>query len=241
LGGNGLGGKMHLPHVEIPKDRARSFALNRVNLDTNQVVGKYSGEPDSARFKHIDFDKGESTMRYGYMNGWILLERIVPVIMYFRPGCIVEIGAGASTIYLARIAEEFGVKLYSCDKAERKNRIYFKDHIFVQKFSEDFIEEFDDTPSVVLIDADHSYEVASMEFNFFFDKLVPGGVIFLHDTLPPVDYYLSQEACGDVYMLRQELEKRTDEMDCFTWPYTANWCGLTMVLKKEKERPYWEK
>ncbi|MFX0194540.1 MAG: class I SAM-dependent methyltransferase [Candidatus Hodarchaeota archaeon] len=232
---------MHLPYVEVPKDRARTLALNKIDLNTGDVIGNVSGEPDSARFKHIDFDKGEPTMRYGHMNGWIVLEQIVPIVLYFRPHCIVEIGSGASTIYLARFAEKFGVKFYSCDKSPRKNRTYIKNHIHVQKFSKDFIEEFDDTPAVVLIDADHAYDVAKMEFDFFFERLVPGGVIFLHDTLPPVDYYLAQTACGDVYRLRQELEKRTDEMDCFTWPYTANWCGLTMVLKKEKERPYWEK
>jgi len=232
---------MQLPPIEVPRDRARSFTLNRVDLNTGEIVGQRSGEPDSDRFKHIDLDKGEATMRYGFMNGWILLDRIVPIILYFRPHCIVEIGAGASTIYLARIAEEFGVKLYSCDKAERKKRTYTKNHEFINKLSKDFIKEFDDTPAVVLIDADHAYEVAKMEFDFFFERLVPGGVIFLHDTMPPVDYYLEQSACGDVYMLRQELEERTDEMDCFTWPYTANWCGLTMVIKKEKKRPYWEK
>jgi len=232
---------MELPPIKNESDRSRSFDLCLVDLTTGKVIEENRGDPDSDRFKHVDMDNGESTIRFGFMNGWILLERIVPVILYFRPGCIVEIGAGASTIYLARMAEKYGVKLYSCDKATRKNVEYFKDHIFVQKFSRDFIKEFDDTPSVVLIDADHAYEVAKMEFDFFFEKLVPGGVIFLHDTLPPVDYYLAQTACGDVYKLRQELEQRTDEMDCFTWPYTAGYSGLTMVIKKEKERPFWEK
>lgn len=232
---------MQLPPINIDRDRARTFTLNRVDLNTGEIVGQVGGEPDSDRFKHEDLDKGKATMRYAIMNGWILLERIVPVILYYRPNCIVEIGAGASTIYLARLAEEYNVKFYSCDKAPRKNRTYTDNHIFVQKYSHDFIEEFDDTPSVVLIDADHHYEIAKMEFDFFFDKLVPGGVIFIHDTMPPVAYYMEMTACGDVYKLRQELEQRTDEMDCFTWPYTAGWCGLTMVIKKEKDRPYWEK
>ena len=231
---------MKLPMIEIPGDRKRSFGLNTVDLNTGTVVECIEGEPDSARFNHVDADKGETTIRYGFMNGWIMLEQLVPIILYFRPHCIVEIGAGASTIYLARQAEHYGVKLYSCDKSPRKRQIYFKDHIFIQKFSRDFIKEFDDIPSVVLIDADHKYEVAKMEFDFFFEKLVPGGVIFIHDTLPPVDYYVSPTACGDVYRLRQDLERRTDEMDCFTWPYTAGYSGLTMVLKKEKDRPPWE-
>lgn len=232
---------MQLPYVEIENDRIRTFDLVRVDLDTGEIVDKLIGEPESARFKYNDADNGKQTMKFGFMNGWIILEQLVPVILYYRPYCIVEIGAGASTVYLARRAEEFGVKFYSCDKAPRKNKTYCDNHIFVQKFSEDFMKEFDDTPAIVLIDGDHSYEMAKKEFDFFFDKLIPGGVIFLHDTLPPVEFYTAPTACHDVYKLRQELEQRTDEMDCFTWPYTAGYAGLTMVLKKEKDRPYWEK
>ena len=192
------------------------------------------------RFNYMGLTVGKPSEKYFEMDGWSLLGAIVPIILFFRPHCIVEIGAGESTPVLAKIAESYGVKLYSCDKSPRKNKVYFKDHIFVQKLSVDFIKEFDDIPAVVLIDADHSYETAKMEFDFFFDKLIPGGVIFLHDTLPPDESYVNPSACHDVYKLRQELEQRTDEMDCFTWPYTAGWCGLTMILKKEKDRPYWE-
>lgn len=232
---------MQLPYIEQAKDRKRTFDLVRVDLDTGEVVEKVEGEPESDRFKYPDADKGEQTMRFGFMNGWIVLEQIVPIVLYYRPYCIVEIGAGASSVYLARRAEEFGVKFYSCDKAPRKKKTYFKDHIFVQKFSQDFMKDFYDTPAIVLIDGDHDYKVAKEEFDFFFKKLVPGGIIFLHDTMPPVDFYTAHTACGDVYKLRQELEQRTDEMDCFTWPYTAGYSGLTMILKKEKDRPYWEK
>jgi len=191
------------------------------------------------RFKHFDLYMDQPSLRFQLLNGWSLLKHLVPIIMFFRPGCIVEIGAGASTIYLARIAQSFKQKLYSCDKSPRKKVQYFKEHIFVQKFSHDFIEEFDDTPSVVLIDADHKYEVAKMEFDFFFEKLVPGGVVFLHDTMPPDEEYLSDTACADVYRLRQDLEKRTD-LDCFTWPYTAGYMGLTMVIKKDPGGKYFE-
>jgi hypothetical protein len=195
---------------------------------------------DRDRFKHHDTDAGEITLRFQDMIGWIILEKLVPIIVYYRPFCIVEIGAGVSTRLLAKVAEEFGVKLYSCDKSPRKNIRYIKNHIFVQKMSEDFIKEFDDTPSVVLIDGDHSYDMAKMEFDFFFEKLVPGGVIFLHDTYPMHQDYVQGDLCGDVYKLRQRLELRTHEMDVFTWPYTAGYHGLTMVMKKEEDRPYWE-
>jgi len=65
-------------------------------------------------------------------------------------------------------------------------------------------------------------------------------VIFLHDTMPPSEEFITETACDDVYRLRQELEKR-DDLDCFTWPYTASYMGLTMIIKKETDRPYWEK
>jgi hypothetical protein len=181
------------------------------------------------------------SLKFQLMNGWKIRELLVPVILYFNPDhCVVEIGAGASSIYLARCAEEYGVKMYSCDKSPRKHCMYFKDHIFKQMKSESFIKEFDDTPAVVLIDGDHSYATAKMEFDFFFEKLCVGGVIFLHDTMPPSEDYLSDTACGDVYLLRQELEQRQD-LDCFTWPYTAGFNGLTMVLKKDPEANYWER
>jgi hypothetical protein len=193
------------------------------------------------RFYHLDSFKGYATLKFHQMNGWKIIELLVPVILYFRPYCIVEIGAGASTLYFARLAEEAGVKLYSCDKSPRKNIVYFPGHKFHQVMSEEFMENFDDTPGIVLIDANHSYEMAKKEFDFFFEKLVPWGVIFLHDTLPAHEEYLEPTACHDCYRLRQELEQRTEEMDCFTWPFTAGYQGLTMVIKKDPERRYWEK
>lgn len=192
------------------------------------------------RFDHYDIDKDVFSMRFQKINGWSILEALVPIIVYHRPYPIVEIGAGSSTFYLARVAEQFHVKLYSCDKSPRKNKVYFKDHIFVQKFSGDFMAEFTDWPvSVVLIDADHRYEVAKMEFDFFYDKLIPGGVIFLHDTMPPAEEYLTDTACSDVYRLRQELEKR-DNLECITYPYTAGFMGLTQIIKKDPNYRYWE-
>jgi hypothetical protein len=137
------------------------------------------------RFDHADLWMKVPSMRFRDMDGWSILDALVPIIVFFRQGCIVEIGAGESTKHLARIAELYDVTFYSCDKAPIKNFTYTENHVFVQKFSHDFIDEFDDTPSVVLIDADHAYETAKMEFNFFFDKLVPGGVIFIHDNMPP--------------------------------------------------------
>ncbi len=196
------------------------------------------------RFRHYESEHEarwkQRTMLFQQLTGWIILEKLVPIILYFRPFCIVEIGAGESSPVLARIAERYGVKFYSCDIKHEKYAKFFHGHIYKEMKSEDFIKEFDDTPGVVFIDGDHSYDVAKMEFDFFFEKLVPGGVIFLHDTYPISAEFLKPDLCFDVYRLRQELEKRTDEMDVFTWPYTAGYHGLTMVMKKEEGRPFWE-
>ena len=201
-------------------------------------------ETFSDRFLYKDFVDGSlstQTLKFSGMNGWVLMKEIAKVTLYYRPYCIVEIGAGVSTIVLAHLAEEAGVKLYSCDKSPRKHKVYGQNHEFHQVLSEDFMRDFTDTPAVVLIDANHDYEIAKREFWFFFQRLVEGGIIFIHDTYPAHKETLSQDACGDVYKLRQDLEQRTDQMDCLTFPYTAGWAGLTMVIKKEKDRPYWGK
>lgn len=181
----------------------------------------------------------QTPMYHERMMEWIILERLCEVILYYRPFCIVEIGAGESTKVFAEIAEKTDVTLYTVDIKEEKKVNYFPKHIFAHSTSDAFMEWFDDTPAIVLIDGDHSYDAAKKEFDFFFDKLIEGGVIFLHDTYPPAEMYVREGACNDVYLLRQELEKRTNEMDVLTFPYTGKWMGLTMVMKKEKERPYW--
>jgi len=190
-----------------------------------------------SRFFYSEIGKAPSPL-YNQMNGWLLMGYITEVVLYYRPFCVVEIGAGESTKVLANAAQKAGVKLYSCDKSPRKNVIYFERHEFHQVFSDDFMKTFTDTPAVVLIDADHHYDVAKREFDFFFERLVEGGVIFLHDTYAPHEKLLNGRACGDVYRLRQDLEKRED-LDCLTWPYGFAWMGLTQVIKKEKNRPYW--
>ena len=201
---------------------------------------------DKERFHNVELLNSEQQMlgmNWRRKSGWSILKALVPIILYHRPYCIVEIGAGMSTYALAEIAEEAGVVLHSVDRNPKKNVRLFQDHYFHLTTSANFIEEFDtwdENPAVVFIDADHHYEAAKIEFDYFFDKLVPGGVIFLHDTMPPHEAHLRGDACGDVYRLRQELEKR-DDLDCLTWPYTADFSGLTMVMKHYKDRGYWEK
>lgn len=208
-------------------------------VQNGKVISNEEVYFDGPRFLYGDYpDHTASVDKYGE---WSVLNGLCDLILYHRPFPIVELGAGVSSEILALAAEKFKVKMYSVDIKIAKARLYKGPYYtFYNMHIESFMKSFDDTPAIVLIDANHKYEVAKKEFDFFFDKLVEGGVIFLHDTYPPCERMLADIACSDVYKLRQDIEKMDKNiLDVFTWPYTAKWCGLTMVIKKEKERPYW--
>jgi hypothetical protein len=172
---------------------------------------------------------------------WIIVDRLADIILYYVKGCIVEIGLGRSTKVLAKHAREAGVKHYAVDVSSRRCRktrnnseIQHDGLIIYNGTSLDFIKTFDDTPALVFIDGCHNAEVVIQEAMFFVHKLLPGGVIFLHDT------YLTEEWAGrldrknwfaDTYVARWELENLKD-IWCFTFPYSAQGTGLTMVLKR---------
>ena len=176
-------------------------------------------------------------------SDWVIINRLADIIIahgrdftyhpkQWQPkGCIVEIGAGQSTSVLSHHAQEWGINHYTCDL--NPSRTHHKTHLVSQCSSAEFIKTFDDSPVLVLIDGSHHYEDVKMEFDFFLPRMVEGGVIFIHDTYPPFEKWSKKGVhCGDSYKFRQELERRTD-IEVFTWPYTANSCGLTMVMRKE--------
>ena len=172
---------------------------------------------------------------------WILLDRLVDVILKNVPGCVVDIGIGHSTEVLYNHSSKLGREHYSCDISSKKcnwARTLGGLKIFEGR-SLDFIEQFSNIPvAVVFLDGDHTYSITKREFDFFLLKLSPGGMIFLHDTMP----YCTKEIYGKytVYQLRQEIERRSDLM-VFTWPYTAQNAGLTMIMQKEKNPPFYRK
>ena len=197
---------------------------------------------ETDRVTYPGFSDKFKDIHSNYMEEWAILDRLVPVMLFHRRGPVVEIGMGVSTFYLCKHAHDYHVPVYSCDTNEAKaraNRMHPDHHVFVMP-SEEFIKQYPgDDPALVLIDGNHKYETARIEFDYFYDRLITGGTILIHDTYPPTEDFLGDTASGAVYKLRQELEKRTDEMECFTWPYTSQWMGLTLILKKEKELPYW--
>lgn len=175
---------------------------------------------------------------------WVILDRLTDVIVTYSPGCIVEIGIGRSSSILSKHAKNLGVTFYTCDTSlDRCNWAKTLDNCTVfYGTSFDFIKQFSDIPSVVLLDGNHHYATVVQEFNFFIEKLTVGGVIFLHDTCPWEVYYNNKMKTKnkemDTYKLRKEIEKRED-LEVFTWPYTASYCGLTMVLKKDMTQPFY--
>jgi hypothetical protein len=172
---------------------------------------------------------------------WVILDRLTDIILYYVGGCIVEIGLGKSTKVLAKCAREAGVKHYAIDKSSSRCRGIEEDvecqHdglIIYNGLSLDFIKEFDDDPGLVFIDGCHNAKVVMQEAMFFIRKLRPGGVMFLHDTYPCEAWGIRTKSIGktsNTYLARWELENLKN-IWCFTFPYTASACGLTMVMKR---------
>ncbi len=172
---------------------------------------------------------------------WIIVERLADVILHFVKGCIVEIGVGHSTVILGRQSKRLGIKHYAidtdsgkCKNIEDNPKIMHDNMIIFNGASLDFIDLFDDTPALVFIDGCHDSEVVIQEAMFFLHHLLPGGVMFLHDTHPNEEWkdrLKRNKKFLDTYKVRWELEN-TKSVWCFTWPYTARAAGLTMVVKR---------
>ncbi len=163
---------------------------------------------------------------------WELLDVISRVILKHRPGAIVEIGIGKSTLIFAQIAKHYDLPFYTCDK--KNHSTLFPGHTAFIGNSFKFMDQFDkwlDQPAIVFLDGCHDYRVVRKEVDFFLPRLLENGVLFMHDTLPPTKRHLKKALCSDSYRVREELEDCVD-YDCFTWPFTAKKCGLTMVMKK---------
>lgn len=68
--------------------------------------------------------------------------------------------------------------------------------------SDAYFAAFDDEPfDVVFIDGDHRAEQVVRDINNSRRVLNPGGVIFVHDLVPPEAKYTAPEWCGDGYRI----------------------------------------
>lgn len=177
-------------------------------------------------------------------------------------GDILEIGVGESSYYLSRLAEKFNRRIFHCDISPSKlvNPMSVPGYLSAKEDIE-YFEERDPLPSLnkrvicyagssdsfferlnmpviafAFIDGDHCYEQAKKDFWNTWALLKDEGVIALHDTYPPSEEWTDENRCGDVYKLRQELEKHPD-MEVLT---LGRGCviGVGVTFAKKKRSGY---
>jgi len=173
-----------------------------------------------------------------HFHPWVIIDSLADVILHYTGGCIVEIGLGYSTKMLTKHAKNFGVKHYAIDVRKSKCKAaekHLHDGLIIYRGkSLNFIETFDDSPGLVFIDGCHKASTVIREALFFLQKMVPGGVMFLHDTYYCEAWGLRYDEIGKnstTYRVRWELENLKNVW-CMTFPYSAGACGLTMVMKR---------
>ncbi len=173
-------------------------------------------------------------------------------------GDVAEIGCGESSIYLSHVARKYGRRMYHCDIAPDKIlnplsvpgymttvammevpppgavSLHLENSVFYMGPSDKLFEEVNPQGlALSFVDGDHNYEQAKKDFENFLERTYENGYILLHDTYPPTkDYLCPDSRCGDVYRLRQELE-RDPRVDVMTLAMgTAMGVGLTICRKK---------
>jgi hypothetical protein len=169
-----------------------------------------------------------------------ILSALAPIVLHHRPGPLVDIGIGMSTQWLAHFGQVFDVPLLSCDIAKEHEPLYPYHYHFICS-SYEFMDVFlPDEVAIVHIDGCHDAQVVFDEVHFFYERLIPGGIIFMHDTYPPSAEHLHEKACSDSFRVRRTLENDIRFPDVFTWQYSACNCGLTMITKREADRSYYQ-
>jgi len=170
---------------------------------------------------------------------WGLMSVLADCVLNYVDGNILEIGCGESSIFLSRLAEKYDRTCYHVEYSKsgvenmKNTKGYFgKNSIIYNGKSDDFFIDASMSPlALAFIDGDHTSEVVKRDFENTERHLVDGGFIFLHDTLPPDESWIGEAKCGTVFVLRRYLETR-DDLEVFTFPFTAFNVGLTMVRRK---------
>jgi hypothetical protein len=91
--------------------------------------------------------------------------------------------------------------------------------------------KFENKMALIFIDGDHMYEQVKKDFENSLKVLHPNGFIFMHDTSPKDETWLTPSTCGTVYKLRREIEANPD-FELFTFHRTAWEVGLSMIRRK---------
>lgn len=171
---------------------------------------------------------------------WGLLGVLADYVLYYTPGCIIEIGVCETSIYFSALAEKYNRQAFHCDVQQsviencKTVAGYFspsKSTTYTMPSDEFFkCVKLPEPAALVFIDGDHLYEQVVKDFINSLSVLSAGGYIFLHDTAPPNEEWIGPTRCGTVYKLRRELEK-DPYFDIFTFPHGAWDVGLSVVRR----------
>jgi hypothetical protein len=193
-----------------------------------------------------------------------LLAILADYFLNYSKGHILEIGAGESTVYFTYLAKKYNRKAYFCDiqrsiyenaltvpgyfdddvaviSEDGKRKIsYAKNTLFIGS-SDAFFKEVElPQIAVAFIDGSHNVDFVRRDFYNILPLIEETGAIFIHDTMPLDETYLHENACGDGYKLRQELEI-DPRLDTFCFLRSAHDVGLLMVRRKPENLPYYKK
>lgn len=182
-------------------------------------------------------------------------------VLQCTPGDVAEVGCGESSIYLSHLARKYSRKMYHCDIAPDKilnpltvpgymteealypvGKVFIAGNSYFYMGPSDEAFELVNTPlAFTFIDGDHNYAQAKKDFENALKRTVDNGYVLLHDTFPPSrDYLCPDSRCGDVYLLRQEIEK-DPRVDSITLPQgTAMGVGITICRKKPAKREFFQ-
>jgi hypothetical protein len=162
-------------------------------------------------------------------------------VLYFTQGDILEIGVCESSIYFSALAEKYGRTVYHNDLQHsvvvncKTVPGYFgkNSKVYGGMSSDEFFRtvKFDNPMALIFIDGDHMYEQVKRDFENCSKILAPNGYIFMHDTSPPNENWLTPSTCGTVYKLRREIEASPD-WELFTFHKSAWEVGLSMIRRK---------
>jgi len=176
---------------------------------------------------------------------WGLFGMLSDFVLHYIKGDIIEVGVCETSIYLSWLAKKYHRKVYHCDiqrsvieNCKTVGGYFNDDAVIICNSSDNFFKNIKFTPiALTFIDGEHEFLQVKRDFDNAFELTVPGGYIFLHDTMPLNDEYLGPSRCGDVYRLRKFLEGREDLWNVFTFPHSAWNVGLTMIRKKLLDQP----
>ncbi len=110
-------------------------------------------------------------------------------------------------------------------------------HMSTNKFHECLIWwENHGTPVIdsLFIDADHSFSQSTEDFEHFFPFVKDNGLIFLHDTYPSEEKYLTESTCGGVWKLAKSIRFSGIYSNRFEIVTVPGSFGVSIIRKASK-------